>query len=76
MCYVVSPVFKGLTTLEKEKLNFCANSVSSFRFSPFSISFIFLPKEGAFIGEKGFYYFRKSLLVGYNRCIEIVNEEE
>ena len=73
---MVSAIFKDLNTLEKEKLNSCANSVSSFRFSPFSMSFIFLPKEGGFIGEKGFYYFRKSLLVGYNRCIEIVIEEE
>ena len=46
---VCSAIFKDLTALEKKRLNSSAISVSSFRISPFSMSFIFLPKVLLFV---------------------------
>ena len=70
---VFSAIFKDLTALEKKRFNSSAISVSSLRISSFSMSFIFLSKVLLFV-KKWFYYFPKSLIIGYNRCIEIVKK--
>ena len=59
---VCSAIFKDLTALEKKRFNSSAISVSSFRISPFSMSFIFLPKVLLFV-KNGVITFWKVLLL-------------
>ena len=56
----------------RKRFNSSAISVSSFRISSFSKSFIFLPKVLLFV-KNGFITFKK-FYYRYNKCIEIVKE--
>ena len=71
MMQVFSAIFKDLTALEKKRFNSSAISVSSFKNLLF-FNEIYISSKGAFIRKKWFYYFPKNLIIGYNRCIEIV----
>ena len=67
--WVFSAISKDLTASEKTRSNSSEISVSSFRISSQSMSFIFPSKEPLFLWKK-FYYFPKSLITGYSRRIK------
>ena len=67
-----SAIIKDLTALEKNRFNSSAISVSSFRISSFSMSFIFLPKVLLFM-KNDFVTFQKVLLSDTTDVLRLSN---